>query len=99
MQYTHLYFFYTSYTLNAIYTLYSTYILYPIHIPYTIHHIHYIQIKYGRVNDTVEVPIDDLESKARELNIYDLKAFYTSSIFKKLGFHVDSYRQVIVKTY
>ena len=51
------------------------------------------------MNDTVEVPIDDLESKARELNIYDLKAFYTCSIFKKLGFHVDSYRQVIVKTY
>lgn len=43
--------------------------------------------------------MDELEAKAKELNIYDLSTFYSSALFKKLGFHVDEINQAIVKTY
>lgn len=46
-----------------------------------------------------EVPLNDLENKAKDLNIFDLKPFYQSAVFKKRGFHVDERKQVVVKTY
>ena len=51
------------------------------------------------MNAEVVVHMDELEAKAKELNIYDLSSFYKSHLFKKLGFHIDEINQVIVKTY
>lgn len=46
-----------------------------------------------------EVFIADLESRARELNIFDLSPFFNSALFKSFRLHVDRARGVIVKTY
>ncbi|CAM6001659.1 unnamed protein product [Sphagnum balticum] len=59
----------------------------------------YQKIKYGRLNPTIEVAKDELEAKAKELNVFDLKPFYNSCLFKKLGFHADYRHDVIVKKY
>ncbi len=58
-----------------------------------------MQIKSGRLNASVEVSMEELETKARELNVFDLKPFYNSILFKQLGFHIDLRYHIIVKTY
>lgn len=45
----------------------------------------------------IEVEMADLEARARELHIYDLKPFYTSRAFIGLGCRVDNHRRVIIK--
>eukprot|EP01041_Mallomonas_annulata_P002923 gene2923-5737_t len=49
----------------------------------------YQQLRYKKVRDTVEVFIDDLEKRARDLNIFDLRPFYSSRLFKSHGLRVD----------
>lgn len=59
-----------------------------------------MQIKSGRISDaTTEVPVEDLVKKAKDLNVFDLRPFFLSSLFRNHGFHVDMQHQVIVKTY
>jgi hypothetical protein len=43
--------------------------------------------------------MSDLENRARELNVFDLRPFYSSTIFADRGFHADSVNSLIVKTY
>lgn len=43
--------------------------------------------------------IHDLMNRARELAVYDLRAFYRSPVFRNNGFVVDELRGVISKTY
>ena len=59
----------------------------------------YIQIKTGTVCSEVEVPLEELEVKARELNIFDLSPFFESSAFKRLGFSIHPIYPFIVKKY
>jgi hypothetical protein len=46
-----------------------------------------------------EVFINELENRAKDLNIFDLRPFYRSTIFRNHGLRVDERRQVIVKFY
>lgn len=46
-----------------------------------------------------EVYINDLENRAKELNIFDLRPFYNSLIFKNHGMSVDERSGLIVKRY
>ena len=58
-----------------------------------------LQIKGKDISESTEVPMHELENKAKELNIFDLRPFYASQIFKSHGFSINETRQVIVKTY
>ena len=53
----------------------------------------------GVSSDSTEVFINELEHRARELNIFDLKPFYKSALFRNHGLRVDERRQLIVKQY
>jgi hypothetical protein len=48
---------------------------------------------------SVRIDIALLENKARELNIFDLRSFYTSNLFRSHGFSVDHAAKLIVKEY
>jgi hypothetical protein len=41
----------------------------------------------------------ELENKAKELNIYDLRSFYASNVFKSHGLTADLENRLIIKTY
>lgn len=43
--------------------------------------------------------MEELEVKARELNIFDLSPFFESTVFKRLGFSIDPVYPIIVKKY
>jgi DNA replication licensing factor MCM2 len=58
-----------------------------------------LQIKTGVVGSEVEVPLEELEVKARELNIFDLSPFFESSAFKRLGFSLHPIYPIILKKY
>ena len=49
--------------------------------------------------ETTEVFMHELENKAKELNIFDLRPFYSSGIFKNHGMKVDLDKRLIIKTY
>jgi hypothetical protein len=49
--------------------------------------------------DYTEVFVNDLENRAKDLNIYDLRPFYQSALFRSHGLRVDERRQVIIKQY
>ena len=51
------------------------------------------------VTTSVEIPTSALESRAKELNIYDLRPFYKSSLFRSHGLQVDEQRRVIIKKF
>eukprot|EP01038_Epipyxis_sp_PR26KG_P005040 gene5040-7031_t len=59
------------------------------------------KFKIARNNrsNTTEVFIYDLENRAKELNIFDLRPFFKSNTFKNHHLHVEEERGVIVKTY
>ena len=42
------------------------------------------------------VYMQDLEKRAKDINIYDLRPFYDSAIFRNHGFRIDDIEQVIV---
>ncbi len=48
---------------------------------------------------STEVYINDLENRAKELSIFDLRPFYQSQVFKSHGMVVDLAHGVIVKQY
>ncbi len=43
--------------------------------------------------------INDLENRAKELTIFDLRPFYNSMVFRNHGMEVDERRGLIIKTY
>jgi DNA replication licensing factor MCM2 len=45
--------------------------------------------------ESLQVPIEELESRARERRIYDLSEFYSSKAFRDAGYVYDSHRNVI----
>lgn len=51
-----------------------------------------------RTPKTVPIEVSDLELRARELNIYDLRPFYASRLFTANGFQLDSAQKTILKT-
>lgn len=59
----------------------------------------YQQLRYHTVKETVEVFVDDLEKRARELNIFDLRPFYQSALFRHHGLRLDTDANLIVKTF
>ena len=46
---------------------------------------------------STKVFLQDLEKRAKDINVYDLRPFLESSLFKSHGFRVDFREQVIVK--
>ena len=46
---------------------------------------------------TIRVYMQDLEKRAKDLNIYELRPFYESAVFRSHGFRVDEREQVIIK--
>ncbi|KJE92812.1 minichromosome maintenance complex component 2 [Capsaspora owczarzaki ATCC 30864] len=47
----------------------------------------------------VLIDLEDFEIKARNLNIHDLRAFYSSDLFARNNFTLDRTKRVIVKTF
>ena len=45
------------------------------------------------------VPMEKLERRAKDINIYDLRPFYESKIFAKHNFSIDDRNKLIIKTY
>ena len=45
------------------------------------------------------VPMEKLERRAKEINIYDLRPFYESKVFSKHNFSIDERNKLIIKTY
>jgi DNA replication licensing factor MCM2 len=57
------------------------------------------QIRYQKTSQTVVVFIDELESRAKTLNVYDLRPFFGSALFRNHGMHVDESQGVIIKSF
>jgi hydrogenase maturation factor len=51
------------------------------------------------VNDRTDVYMDALEGRAKDLNIYDLKPFYQSALFRNHGLRVNELTRIITKIY
>ena len=62
-------------------------------------HERYLAAKKENASDRIEIPMMDLERKAKELNIYDLRRFYDSEVFLRHSFEKDLARRTIVKMY
>lgn len=62
--------------------------------------LRYFANRNGTENIPKVIPIDmnDLELRAKELNIYDLRPFYSSRLFTGNGFQLDSAQKTILKT-
>ena len=43
----------------------------------------YYRLRHSNPPESLEVEVDDLESKAGEFGIYDLSGFYKSNLFKE----------------
>lgn len=50
-----------------------------------------------RLPKSIPIEVGDLELRARELNIYDLRPFYGSRLFQASGFTLDAAGRVISK--
>jgi DNA replication licensing factor MCM2 len=48
--------------------------------------------------ETLDVPLDELESRARERRIYDVSEFCTSEAFQEAGYVFDDSRRVISRS-
>jgi DNA replication licensing factor MCM2 len=48
--------------------------------------------------DTLEVPVDELESRARERRVYDIMDFCRGESFKEAGYFFDESRRVITRS-
>uniref|UniRef100_A0A7R9ZL89 DNA helicase n=1 Tax=Craspedostauros australis TaxID=1486917 RepID=A0A7R9ZL89_9STRA len=48
--------------------------------------------------DTLEIPLDELESRARERRIYDIMEFCRGESFTENGYRLDEARGVIVRS-
>ncbi|CAE7542095.1 MCM2, partial [Symbiodinium microadriaticum] len=59
----------------------------------------YHQLRYKKSADQVKVYMDDLENRAKSLNIFDLRPFYESALFKNHGLHLDERNRMIVKSF
>lgn len=63
----------------------------------TLDQLAYIRCKDGPSATHVEVMERDLIERAKQLDIYDLKPFYESDVFKKNGFSYDPQRRVLLQ--
>ena len=50
-------------------------------------------------SDVVQVYISDLQKRANDLNIFDLKPFFNSKVFKSYGMEVNERSGMIVKRF
>jgi hypothetical protein len=58
-----------------------------------------LQLRYKKAAETVKIYMDDLENRAKTLNIFDLRPFYTSLLFKNYGLSLDEGTRMIIKTF
>lgn len=63
----------------------------------TLDQIAYIRYKNGPKATLVEITEKDLQDRAKQINVHNLKTFYDSEIFKNNGFTYDSKRKIIVQ--
>eukprot|EP00904_Undaria_pinnatifida_P012237 jgi/Undpi1/8143/HiC_scaffold_24.g10614.m1 len=59
----------------------------------------YYRLRHSNPPESLEVEVDDLESKAGEFGIYDLSGFYKSNLFKEKRLSMDKQRRKIIKTF
>jgi DNA replication licensing factor MCM2 len=64
----------------------------------TLDQLAYDRSKKGPNVTEVEVLEKDLQERAKQINIFDLKAFFDSEIFKNNGFIYDAKRKIILQT-
>lgn len=48
---------------------------------------------------STSVYMPNLEKRARDINVYDLRPFYESALFRNHGFRIDERNQLIIKDY
>ncbi|XP_017303758.1 DNA replication licensing factor Mcm2 isoform X2 [Diaphorina citri] len=63
----------------------------------TLDQLMYIRGVHGVVIDTVEIHEKDFKEKARQINIYDLRPFYESKLFKTNHYTYDKNREKIIQ--
>lgn len=63
----------------------------------TLDQLTYIRCKEGPSATHIEIMEKDLIERAKQINIYELKEFYQSEIFKKNGFSYNSVKKVILQ--
>lgn len=63
----------------------------------TLDQLAYIRCKEGPTATHIDIMEKDLEERAKQINIYNLKDFYDSAVFKKNGFSYDPKRKVILQ--
>ncbi|CAM9685560.1 unnamed protein product [Ectocarpus sp. 4 AP-2014] len=59
----------------------------------------YYRLRHSNPPESLEVEMDDLESKAGEFGIYDLSGFYQSKLFRDKRLSTDKQRRKIIKTF
>ncbi|CAM0139684.1 MCM DNA helicase complex subunit [Umbelopsis sp. WA50703] len=57
------------------------------------------QFKYRMLPKEIQIDVEDLDSRARDLNIHDIQPFFKSYLLTKYHYKVDMSRGVIVKSY
>ena len=57
------------------------------------------QLKEKELPSVLEVPLEELESRARDRRIYDVAEFCKGQEFKEAGYSLDTRRRVIVRDY
>jgi len=57
------------------------------------------QRKESEIQETLQVQLDELESKARERRIYDLTDFVRSEAFREAGYVLDQNRRCILRAF
>ncbi|KAI5709035.1 hypothetical protein M8J76_008691 [Diaphorina citri] len=75
----------------------TTELLYYILRQMTLDQLMYIRGVHGVVIDTVEIHEKDFKEKARQINIYDLRPFYESKLFKTNHYTYDKNREKIIQ--
>uniref|UniRef100_A0A8D8WMM2 DNA replication licensing factor MCM2 n=2 Tax=Cacopsylla melanoneura TaxID=428564 RepID=A0A8D8WMM2_9HEMI len=75
----------------------TTELLYYILRQMTLDQLMYIRGVHGVVVDTVEIHEKDFKEKARQINIYDLRPFYESKLFKTNHYTYDKNKEKIIQ--
>lgn len=58
----------------------------------------FMRIRYGSVQDVVEVPLEDFREKAKSLNISSVEPFLSSELFQNNRFTYEANKKRIIQT-
>ncbi|KXS20072.1 MCM-domain-containing protein [Gonapodya prolifera JEL478] len=60
---------------------------------------HHFRNKDTDLPEELEMDTEDFEARARELNIFDVRPFYTSALFRSGGFRFDAAKRQLIKSF